>query len=861
MDIDDYKGRIPAPLLERFKEESEAVKLNKKQREEALRRLEKEYKKSLIHPGEAIGVITAESFGEPATQMSIRWNEKIIVKINNKIKIIEIGKFVDGLINVNGAFKINEDSKILPLYNLEAYVPSINQEEKIEWKKIVEVSKHKSHNKLIKLTTASGRKIVATDNHSFVTRKNNIIIPIHGNELKLGDRIPSIKYLPEHCASTLNVCEYINLPDKNDFRVNRDYRPTKLVPKIFDLNWNFGWFIGAYLAEGNATHSQVRISNLNDDYICNARRFISNIGLDYKEHYHHRGFAYGRDFVINSSLLAKFIINICNTGSHKKTVPEFVYSAKEEFIAGLLRGYFDGDGNFTVSRKMIRASSNSEELLDGIKLLLTRFGIFASKSKDHKQHYLIIPYKYAPLFLEKIGSDIGYKRNNLRRLADLASRNIFTSYRDDTDMISGFNNILIEISKKLGLLTRYVNSATKRQKIGRTALLRHIRRFESIAKAENIDISSELKILYRMHNSDVVWDEIVNIEYVDNEYEYVYDLSVPGLETFTTFDGLITHNTLNTFHFAGVAELQVSLGLPRLIEILDGRENISTPFMEIFLKKPYNQDQDKVKEVAAELKETKLKEISSEFAINIIKLQVEVTLDRKAMKNLKITDKYLLDTLSRMLRGISVKQLANGNIVFKFKEEEKELDLKEVYKLKEKMKDVYVKGVSGIRQVLPVKQGGEFVILATGSNLKEVAMIKEVDYTRTTTNNIHEIAKVLGIDAAREAIIAEALKVIKDQGIDIDIRHIMFIADLMATSGAIKGMTRSGITSDKESVLARASFETPIKHIINASLVGEQDYLSSVIENVIMNQPVPLGTGLPKLVANVDIEEDTKKEK
>jgi len=48
--------------------------------------------------------------------------------------------------------------------------------------------------------------------------------------------------------------------------------------------------------------------------------------------------------------------------------------------------------------------------------------------------------------------------------------------------------------------------------------------------------------------------------------------------------------------------------------------------------------------------------------------------------------------------------------------------------------------------------------------------------------------------------------------------------------------------------LARASFETPIKHIVNASLIGEEDNLNSVIENVILNQPVPLGTGLPDLV-------------
>ena len=84
----------------------------------------------------------------------------------------------------------------------------------------------------------------------------------------------------------------------------------------------------------------------------------------------------------------------------------------------------------------------------------------------------------------------------------------------------------------------------------------------------------------------------------------------------------------------------------------------------------------------------------------------------------------------------------------------------------------------------------------------------------------------------------------------------MFIADVMTTSGMIKGITRSGITGEKKSVLARASFETPLKHIINASLIGEEDELNSVIENVMLNQPVPLGTGLPDLVAKMKSEEE-----
>ncbi|MDP3917409.1 MAG: DNA-directed RNA polymerase subunit A'', partial [Nanoarchaeota archaeon] len=131
---------------------------------------------------------------------------------------------------------------------------------------------------------------------------------------------------------------------------------------------------------------------------------------------------------------------------------------------------------------------------------------------------------------------------------------------------------------------------------------------------------------------------------------------------------------------------------------------------------------------------------------------------------------------------------------------------------------------------------------------------------KTTTNDIHETAKVLGIEAARNTIIKEAEKVIEDQGLDVDIRHILCVADTMCRSGSVKGITRSGITGEKKSVLAKASFETPLNHIIAAAIIGESDELNSVIENVMLNQPVPLGTGLPDLVAKMGAQTIKKKE-
>lgn len=317
-----------------------------------------------------------------------------------------------------------------------------------------------------------------------------------------------------------------------------------------------------------------------------------------------------------------------------------------------------------------------------------------------------------------------------------------------------------------------------------------------------------------------------------------------GVVTAESFGEPGTQMTLNVKHFAGVAEMNITMGLPRLIEIFDARKIPSTPSMEIYLKKEYNKDVSKVKKIAAQIKETMFEELAKEFSIDIMKMHVKVELDKERMKDLLITSNTLLKVLNESLKGVSVRLNKSNEIVLKGKH----TDLNDVYALKEKMKSVFVKGVKGISHVLPFKKEGEFVISTAGTNLKEVLQIDEIDETRTVSNDIHEVYSVLGIESARQVIINEAKKVIENQGLDVDIRHILFISDVMTTSGDVRGITRSGITGKKESVLARASFETPLKHLINAALIGEEDNLNSVIENVILNQPVPIGTGLPDLI-------------
>nr|AIF00802.1 DNA-directed RNA polymerase subunit A'' (rpoA2) [uncultured marine group II/III euryarchaeote KM3_139_C07] len=309
-----------------------------------------------------------------------------------------------------------------------------------------------------------------------------------------------------------------------------------------------------------------------------------------------------------------------------------------------------------------------------------------------------------------------------------------------------------------------------------------------------------------------------------------------------------TQMTLNTFHFAGVAEMNVTMGLPRIVEILDARKKISTPMMEIYLAPPYNKGKD-IRKIALSIKETLMEEVITEFSTSIADQTIEIKLNKEKIKELglKLNDFKKLIKEDKKITNCNLRQKEN-TIIIQSKGDEA---MKSLYEIKEKVKNIKIKGITGISQVLPIKRGAEFVIITAGSNLKKLLNLKFIDATRTTSNDIFEINSVLGVEAARQAIINEVFKVIESQGLNIDIRHITLIADTMSFSGNLKGITRYGVVKEKSSILARASFETPINHLFEAGIVGDEDHLNSVIENVMLNQPVPVGTGLPDLVTKV----------
>ncbi|MDI6722598.1 MAG: intein-containing DNA-directed RNA polymerase subunit A'', partial [Candidatus Aenigmarchaeota archaeon] len=288
--------------MDNFEKYCKDNKLNDKQREEKLELLKKLIVRYNYEPGEAIGIVAAQSISEPATQMSVDGKEKVIVKHKDAISIIEIGKFTDALVEEGQHI---DGWDVCDISSQNILVPSINHDEKIEWKRLLAVSRHEAPENLLKIETLSGRSIIATDSHSFVIRDSNEIKPISGKELRKGQRIPSIKLLPENCISEVKLSSV----------VGEDYINRKNLPDSIKLDEEFGFFVGAYISEGNATKNYINISNTEESFLLRIRNFADSLGLMHNEYDNYRGFKKGHDLRINSALISRFVSTSCGKGS------------------------------------------------------------------------------------------------------------------------------------------------------------------------------------------------------------------------------------------------------------------------------------------------------------------------------------------------------------------------------------------------------------------------------------------------------------------------------------------------------------------------------------------------------------------
>ncbi|MFX1591120.1 MAG: DNA-directed RNA polymerase subunit A'' [Promethearchaeota archaeon] len=319
-----------------------------------------------------------------------------------------------------------------------------------------------------------------------------------------------------------------------------------------------------------------------------------------------------------------------------------------------------------------------------------------------------------------------------------------------------------------------------------------------------------------------------------------------------------TQMTLRTFHYAGVEEFSVTQGLPRLIEIVDARRFPSTPQMSVFLEKPYADSEEKAIEVHNRIEQIRIEQIIHDVDLDFVNWSIVINLIPEICEKKGIDIDEIPEILKRYKKKGTIKREGNSIIIDPGIE-----DLQSLQKLREKILKKVVKGIRGVKRGLltPSDDNKEWIIKTEGTNMQSVIQIEGVDVTRTVSNHIHEIEKLYGIEAARQMIILESQKVLEQQGLDVDLRHLLILADLMCYSGSIQSIGRHGISGSKSSVFARAAFEVTVNQLLDAGLYGEEERLLGIPENVIVGQISPIGSGRVNVMFDLDANLELLKKK
>ena len=925
------------------------------------------YKQSIVHPGEMVGVIAGQSIGEPTTQLtlnSVTYETEIVVRNHrNEIKKVQIGDFVTEHINKSKKFEYMEDkdTTYAELCPEDEYyeIPSANESGETVWTRIEAVTQHPVINEdgtdtMLKITTEGCREVVVTKAKSVLQLIDGKIQGFAGGDLKVGDYFPaSKKALVYEEMKTLNLrdilppTEYLYGADYHKAKgVMKEYRWwTKYNGKLFDLphsrsdsfvdltkadkcfdencvymklvnmcdykvpaniqlDYDFGYLVGAYCAEGCMTKHQISISNNDLEYLKPIQRLCQKWNITTKVYCvndkNQPGWT-SQDVRIYNTILCRILENLCGKLSHNKFVSDKIVFSNRECIMGFLDAYIGGDGCITKTTgndriSGISVSSVSLKMLTDVMVMMKNLGVVSKIRKLRKQE------------TNNRGS------LNIKQVYELQVRNGQTL--------------------KLGAM---LNLPIKSKQDRINTLLTQTFQYEYDKAYITIPnkINGEIVFQTRGNNvPDLIFDKIVSIEEVPNTTNYAYDLTVAETRNFDCMNGL---TILDTFHLAGVAsKSNVTRGVPRIEEILRLTDNPKKPAMTIHLKSVDEADKDRAAVYANMLEHTVLKDVvkSVQICFDPLERSSFIDIDKRIVESYYAFEDIMrecneeeqadpttkskwivrmeLDAEALLERNITMDDVhfaikntnpdvqciysdyndeqlifrirTNGDMFKKKKGAIQSLDQSdEIYMLRNfqdsLLSNIVLRGVNGIENVLPrklqnmvAKEDGKYVkkdtwvLDTTGTNMLDVLGTDYIDYQRTYSNDIGEMFDVLGIEAARQVIFNEFSEVMEFSDVNINYHHLSLLCDRMTVTKGMVAIFRSGLHNDNIGPIAKATFEVHTEILLQAARHADFDEMRGVSANVMCGQFGYYGTGAfnvildMKELAKVEAKEATVKD-
>ena len=861
--------------------------------------------------------------------------EIIVRDSNKMIRKVQIGEFIEHEIRRSEKIDYMEDKDTTYAECIEYFeIPSCTEDGEVLWKRIEAVTKHPVINKdgsntMLKITTDDEREVIATKAKSFLKLIDGKIIACDGDHLRVGDYLPvSTKQidfnetykLDLRCILPMNEYVYgselekaksvmkehhwwvkhanktFTLPHKRSDTVVqlasdrvRPGRKTKStirdgnvymllsnscdyeIPEVIDLDYNFGYLIGAYCAEGCMTKHQISIANNDAKYyepieeLCKKWNITTNI---YKHENKNKEGWTSQDLRIYNTLLCRIIEIFCGKLSHNKFISDKIIFSNKTCLRGFLDAYIGGDGCIDVRSKRINISSTSKTMLIDVQQILNIFGVYSCIRKYKKQE------------------------TNNRGSKDI--KQLYYVYITNQ-----------QCHKLANILNMKINN--KQEKL--QEILNHPYKYEYNKEYEKVPNEIDGEIVYEDRNgrfTGVLFDKIKSIEEVENTTGYAYDLTVDDTRNFNIYNVLCI---VDTFHLAGVGagSLVITQGIPRLRELINVSKNPKERNMIIYLNNTNSNNKDRAKKIQSRFSYTQLKDILAKTEIlydnklgvtdynedcEFIKSYKEFSalfdidnidesclspwilrliFDKESLMNRKITIQeiqqtikenfhndeeidcvYSDDSINNVVMRIRIKQDSKGNFLEFMKDFEKQLIC------------LQLRGITDVKQVElaesnllkysldgSISSSKEWVLKTSGSNLLDILSDDDIDNTRTITNDIIEFHDIFGIEATRELLYRELFKVYSEKGPNP--RHIQLLSDIMTYRGKFMQIDRHGLNKNSEiGPIAKASFEEVMNIFTKASLFAEKDNMKGVSANILAGQFCKSGTNFFEILMDED---------